>query len=171
MFEIQFKELYKLYQETMLRTFEDAVSEKGWRTTKRKYGSNYSRDLAALGLSIKGNGVNEEAQFSFKNSWIEVLFIDRDEIPLRFDMRILDKNFGLMKTARIASEKAEVMDALIKGDRERVEALGKMMGRIKGPLPIDPKDPTKGSVLVHFENGEEQSDSGSIIRKEEKDES
>jgi len=41
------------------------------------------------------------------------------------------------------------------------------MGRIKAPVAIDPQDPSKGNILIHYENGVEQPDSGSIIRKED----
>lgn len=165
--QTNFKELYKLYQSTLVETFEDAIKDMGWKVTKRIYKSSYSKDVATLEIRIRYKEDKDEGSFFFGNSWKEILFIDRDDISPRIDMGVLDKNFGLEKTIRIATEKAEALDAFSRNDLEKIHALGKMMGRIKAPVPIDPQDQSKGSILIHYENGIEQPDSGSIIRKED----
>lgn len=89
--------------------------------------------------------------------------MDRDEKPYRFDMKLLDKNYGLAKAVQIAVKKAETLDALYRGDKDKIKAISKIVERIKGSIPVDPHDPTKGSTLIHYEQGIEQPDSGTII--------
>ncbi len=163
-----FGELYKLYQSVLLLTFEETIKENGWKITKRNYRLNYSKDLTTLELSINGNGIKEGGFFYFNNSWKEVLYIDRDESPLRVDPNIINKEYGIAKATRIAIEKAEAIDAFLKNDKDKMHALGKLLGRINAPSPIDPQDPSKGSIRIHYENGLEQPDSGSFVPMKEK---
>ena len=163
----QFKELYKLYQSNLLQTFEESISEIGWKITKRIYRSNYSRDVANLELRVNGNGTKEEGSFFFGNAWKEVIFIDRDEVPLRIDFRVFDRNFGIAKSTRIAIERAEIMDAAFKNDQDRLHALGRIVGRLRSREPLK-EDSSKEKVTFHYENKVEQSDIGKIISREEK---
>lgn len=164
----QFKELYKFYQSTLLSTFEEEISEMGWKITKRIHRSNYSRDIANLELRINGNGIEKEGSAFFGNAWKEVLFIDRDEVPLRVDLRILDRNFGIAKLTSIAVERAEIMDAAFKNDQERLHALGRIVDRLRAIEPLK-RNPEKEKVTFHYENGAEQSDIGTFVprRKDE----
>ncbi|OGY20793.1 MAG: hypothetical protein A3A65_01305 [Candidatus Chisholmbacteria bacterium RIFCSPLOWO2_01_FULL_49_14] len=163
----QFKELYRFYQSVLLKTFEEEIKERGWKITERIYRSNFSRDLASLKLRVKYIGQKKEGCVTFRHAWMEVLFIDRDEIPLCLDLRILDMNFGLAKTTRIAVERAEIMDACFKNDQERLHALGRIVDRLRSTKPIK-KGSKKEKVELHYEKGVEQSDVGAIISRKDK---
>lgn len=166
---INFKELYKFYQETTLRIFEEELENRGWKIINRRYTSTFSTDLALLQVEFKHQKSGEEGNFYFGNLWREFLFVDRDEVPLRLDERILDQSFGLEKITHYTLGRVEFLDALLRNDKEKLHALGKTLGRIKGSVPLDPKDPSMGSLLIHYENGVEQPDSGSMVKEENHD--
>ncbi|MCX5638849.1 MAG: hypothetical protein NTX52_14320 [Planctomycetota bacterium] len=60
-----------------------------------------------LVFSIKAG--KKEAEFYLHNLFLEIVTIDRDEEPLRFDENLRDFDYFLAKTARIIASKLNVL--------------------------------------------------------------
>jgi len=71
-----------------------------------------------LVISIKAG--KKEAEFYLHNLFLEIVTVDRDEVPLRFDENLQDFDYFLAKTARIIASKLNVLFRLF--GAEDVEA-------------------------------------------------
>lgn len=71
-----------------------------------------------LVISIKAG--KKEAEFYLHNLFLEIVTVDRDEVPLRFDENLQDFDYFLAKTARIIASKLNVLFSLF--GAEDVEA-------------------------------------------------
>lgn len=60
-----------------------------------------------LVFSIKAG--KKEAEFYLQNLFLEIVSIDRDEVPLRFDENLRDFDYFLAKTARLIASKLNVL--------------------------------------------------------------
>lgn len=60
-----------------------------------------------LVLSIKAG--KKEAEFYLHNLFLEIVTVDRDEEPLRFDENLRDFDYFLAKTARLVASKLNVI--------------------------------------------------------------
>lgn len=144
----QFRDLYKFYQLLILETIEKGIKERGWEITKKEQRCNYSDDIASLELHIRTNPTDkEDPTIRLENMWLEFLFVDRDEIPRRVDTRIFNKTFGEAKAKHIAAERVEIFSAIVLDDREKLDSLGKNLGRLKV------EDTSKKRITLHYENG------------------
>lgn len=76
--------------------------------------------LQSLGYEVnqKGHGLDlvfsikagkKEAEFYLHNLFLEIVTVDRDEEPLRFDENLRDFDYFLAKTARIIASKLNVL--------------------------------------------------------------
>ena len=78
---------------TILRSLDYEVIQKG-----------HGLDLV---FSIKAG--KKEAEFYLHNLFLEVVTVDRDEVPLRFDENLRDFDYFLAKTDRLVASKLNVL--------------------------------------------------------------
>jgi len=80
--------------------------------------------LRATGCEVKEEGAGPDLVFSIKsgqkhvefylqNLLLEIATVDRDEVPLRFDERLMDFDFFLAKTAHLVQSKLNVLFHLL----------------------------------------------------------
>lgn len=81
---------------TILQSFDWQVTEEG-----------SGLDLA---FSIKSG--EKEIKFFLHNLLLEIVTVDRDEVPLRFDENLWDFDFFLAKTTRLIRSKLEILEHL-----------------------------------------------------------
>jgi hypothetical protein len=84
--------------EKILKSFEFEVKKEG-----------YGLDLS---FSIKKG--EKEAKFYLQNLLLEIVTVDRDEKPLRFDENLRDFDFFLAKTARLTQSKLKILFSLLR---------------------------------------------------------
>lgn len=115
---------------TILRSLNHQVIQKG-----------HGLDLV---FSIKAG--KKEAEFYLHNLFLEVVTVDRDEVPLRFDENLRDFDYFLAKTARLIASKLNVLFHLfgeedVDAAIENITKDAKQYERIR-IWKVDQKDPT-----------------------------